>query len=54
MQITNFRIKKLTWDNFSAEPDPLSKFKAHTYWNIGYTYDISLRKMKRNNNVRFF
>jgi lipopolysaccharide biosynthesis protein len=53
MQIKNFRILKLSWDNFPAAPDPSSIWKAHTYWNLGYTYDISLRKMKRNNNIRF-
>jgi len=31
-KIENFKIKKLTWENFSATPDENSRWRAHTFW----------------------
>lgn len=53
LQIHNFTIKQVSWDDFTACSDANSQWKAHTFWCIGYTYDIKMRKMKRSSNIRF-
>ena len=52
MKIGTLTIKLLTWDDFKSEPIPNSQWKAHTYWCVGYTFDIKMRKMKKSNNIK--
>lgn len=53
ISINGMRVKRITWDMFSAEPNIFSGWKAHCYWTVGYTFDINMRKMKKSNNIRY-
>jgi hypothetical protein len=36
----------LTWEDFQAPPDHSSRFYAHTYWKISYSYSVVIKGSK--------
>jgi len=47
---TNF--PKLTWADFSAQPDKNSRFHAYSYWKINYSYTYTISSEKVLVNVK--
>ncbi|CAK91824.1 unnamed protein product (macronuclear) [Paramecium tetraurelia] len=51
--INGVKILKVDWSYFSAPPNNLSRWKAHCFWTVGYTFDINMKKMKKSSNIKY-
>ena len=49
LSFEDFEIEEVDWSKFLGIPDPLSPWKAHTYWNIGFNYELGMKRMKGAN-----